>query len=219
MKPMLFSTEMVRALLRDVNPKTQTRRIVKPKYRKDEAGYQVCTIQKTGERWVEKYDDDEMGFDPPRYVNPPYQVGDILWVRETWAGKDCYQCPLESDPYDYYPCVLDSCPCPFDKQKYFYRADHNFSVDIRRWRPSIHMPKEASRIFLRVTDIRVERIQDIDDIDIYKEGIPAVHDAYSERLAFSSLWDDIYGEGAWERNDWVWVYEFKRCEKPQGGAL
>lgn len=124
-KPILFNTQMVRAILD--GRKTCTRRIVKPQ---PTAHYGVQCIK------------------------PPYQPGDILYVRETWSLR-------------------------FDGEKYFYRADKNTSREEKRlldyndvkWRPSIHMPKEAARIWLKVTNVRVERLQDISGEDLIKEGI------------------------------------------------
>ena len=126
----------------------------------------------------------------------PYRPGDILYVRETWA--------------------------PVDGGGYIYRA--GFGSDKPLWHPSIHMPREAARIFLRVTDVRVERLQDIGDCT--REGIPhgkhetAHMNDYDERCDFKALWDStikpadcaIYG---WDANPWVWVIEFERISKEE----
>ena len=184
--PILFNTEMVRAILS--GRKTVTRRAVRPKYKEDESGFEVLTNMGTGERWLEKVDEEEMSFDPPRYIAPPYKPGDILYVRETW----CYG-------------SLD-----YGKEQYYYKAD-NLTFHCW-WNPSIHMPKEAARIWLRVTDVRIERLQDIDDDGVVAEGLQ-IGDPYDE------LWNstikkkdlDHYG---WNANPWVWVIKFERCEKP-----
>lgn len=183
-KPILFNTEMVRAILD--GRKSCTRRVVKPQ---PTARYGAQCIK------------------------PPYQPGDILYVRETWG----------------YPIALNS-----DKQ-YIFRADEvaesGFKNDSHIWHPSIHMPKEAARIWLKVTDVRVERLQEITVDGCHREGInietSAVtdgetlnrnHDFSLEK--FEILWDstinksdiDRYGWGA---NPWVWVIEFERCKKPE----
>ena len=186
--PMLFNTEMVRAIL--AGKKTETRRVVRPKYKGDESGFEVLTNMGTGERWLEKVDEEEMSFDPPRYIAPPYKPGDILYVRETWCKGS-----------------LD-----YGKEQYYYRAD-NLTFHCR-WNPSIHMPKAAARIWLRITDVKVERLQDIDDDGVVAEGLQ-IGDPYDE------LWNStikkkkylpLYG---WDPNPWVWAIGFERCEKPE----
>lgn len=180
-KPILFSTEMVRAILE--GRKTQTRRIKKSD-------------------------------------KPKYQKGDVLWVRETWAKI-----------YD-----------PIYKQKigYIYKCGHNKNNDVYdfKWKPSIHMPKEACRLFLEVVDVRLERLQDITEEDAIGEGIEIVdtnlgkgYKFYLERPpinakvvvkkpkeSFMSLWDSINGKKigfAWKDNPEVWVYDFKVIDKPK----
>lgn len=185
--PILFNTEMVQAIL--AGRKTVTRRVVRPKYKEDEGGFEVLTNMKTGERWLEKVDQEELSFDTPRYINPPYQPGDILYIRETWCkGR------------------LD-----YGEEKYYYKSDvPTFQC---RWSPSIHMPKAAARIWLKVTEVRVERLQDIDDDGVVAEGLQ-IGDPYDE------LWNStikkkdlsLYG---WDANPWVWVVKFERCEKPE----
>jgi hypothetical protein len=178
MKPILFSTEMVNAILD--GRKTQTRRIVKP---------QPKTIAHDSKNRL------PMAFwaDNSKWIKPKYQVGDIIWVRETWSKKDGH---------------------------YFYKAGHELLIDseplIKRWRPSIYMPREAARIFLRVTNVRVERLQEITEKDAKAEGV-ITNDAVkvsSYVYWFEMLWDDLnkkrgYG---WETNPWVWVYELERVE-------
>lgn len=177
MKPILFSTPMVQAILE--NRKTMTRRVIKL----------------TG-KWVES-------FDLPK---PKYEPGDILWVRETWCdvfGRLEYR-------------------ADFSESKLLDRIARYGKV-ISKWRPSIFMPKEAARLYLRVTDVRVERLQDITEEDAKAEGIEprfSIQDQFSSdiaRLRFSELWDDINGGRGywWYTNPWVWVYSFERCEKPQ----
>lgn len=211
--PILFNTDMVRAIL-DGN-KTVTRRCVRYKYsntemkmRTDKYGTRLIEIQKDveGETFGKNPDGSTwhklLGYIELR---PPYQMGDILYVRETWCrGSLNYQ-----------------------GEQYYYKADNNnFHC---KWRPSIHMPKEAARIWLKVTNVRVERLQDITIAEIIKEGcsnlwIDAVRpmkliDVVGNKNEFTDLWNstikksdlDRYG---WTANPWVWVIEFERCEKP-----
>ena len=110
--PMLFNTEMVRAIL--AGKKTETRRVVRPKYKGDESGFEVLTNMGTGERWLEKVDEEEMSFDPPRYIAPPYKPGDILYVRETWCKGS-----------------LD-----YGKEQYYYRADGIHQSTCQRQQPA-----------------------------------------------------------------------------------
>ena len=146
-----------------------------------------------------------------KFLKPPFKPGDLLWVRETWAsctsdGKTCYL-------YKAWP-QFDTCE-PGD-------IDWN-------WRPSIHMPREAARIFLKVTDVRAERLQDIDNGDAESEGcfgIPCSCNGgcgdcldtcwvESPVKQFWNLWDLIYAkkpEYQWDANPWVWNIAFERTE-------
>jgi hypothetical protein len=148
------------------------------------------------------WDDGEYGCRSP-YGAP----GDLLWVRETWT-----QYPIELNPE---PCDA------------WYKATSNGPPPPFKWRPSIHMPRWASRITLRITDIRVERLQDISEDDARAEGAMRhdggtywhsgwrhdysdVHaDAYS---SFARLWNNINGPGAWGANPWVWAISFERVK-------
>ena len=193
-KPILFNTQMVRAILD--GRKTCTRRIVKPQ---PTAHYGTQCIK------------------------PPYQPGDIIYVRETWhkyikrvgKGQNCHLAEF-----------------------YGYKASVANSEDAGEpWKPSIHMPKEAARIWLKVTDVRVERLQNITPKDAENEGVGNLFYediGYSEKNygtevdseygiakeQFAWLWEstikksdiDRYG---WDVNPWVWVIEFERCEKPK----
>lgn len=201
-RPILFNTEMVKAILD--GRKTETRRTVKLRYKDDEYGFEVITNRGTGESWMEKIDEEEMTFDPPRYINPPYQPEDILYVRETWQ----YLYELDGNEQivegtgRYYYAATDQ--IPFDT----YVDSRGISHEKTPWKPSIHMPKKAARILLKVTDIRPERLQDIDDNGVVAEGLQ-IGDPFDE------LWNstikkadrDRYG---WEGNPWVWVIKFKR---------
>jgi hypothetical protein len=143
------------------------------------------------------------------FINPidlcRYKVGDILYVRETWSIHECVKCQAGI------PALGGECKC-----EYVYRASYG-ATDFR-WKPSIHMPKEAARIFLKVTDVRVERLQDITEEDAIAEGMSkTLVDGVvfiSAKGNFHVLWDSLnikrgYG---WEDNPWVWVIEFERVE-------
>lgn len=215
-KPILFNSEMVRAILD--GRKTCTRRVVKTR-RKDACGFYVTKRPDGSFAGIYEYDEDERMFDAP--LKPPYQPGDILYVRETWERFECWNCEggergnCSKEPKK---SVLDkTCGC------YMYRATDEISGDAK-WHPSIHMPKEAARIWLKVTDVRVERLQDITSEQIYREGAeveePFVLNGEEKRYAFSVLWNSTIknsdlGRYGWEANPYVFVIEFERCEKPE----
>lgn len=193
MKPILFNTEMVRAILD--GRKSCTRWLVK-------------FLLGENPKWTGYIKDGLMlynGRNEPCIRTQPYQSGDILYVRETWCKG---------------------------LERYIYRADYsdteNFYQDGKeinmKWQPSLHMPKEAARIFLRVTNVRVERLQEITSEQICKEGVevedPYVLNGEEKRYAFSNLWNSTIKESdldryGWNANPWVWVIEFERCDKPE----
>ncbi len=196
-KPILFNTEMVRTILD--GRKTCTRRVIKlPK--------------NMGGRPVGKSGD--IGFIYPGGIKrPPYQVGDVLYVRETWYYESHIENRTEGEP---------DLPSGRYANRYVYKADCpdypvNIGVGEHGWKPSIHMPKEAARIRLKVTDVRVERLQDMTDDDAEAEGC---FDYTSTALGFPDVWDSTIKKSdidrySWQANPWVWVIEFKRCEKPK----
>lgn len=204
-KPILFNTEMVRAILD--GRKSCTRRLVTTR-RKDACGFYVTKKADGTFSGIYEYDENESMFDNP--LMPPYQPGDILYVRETWCGL-----PVNEAGHMRGHTI------------YYYKADGELRPKGWRgtWHPSIHMPKEAARIWLKVTDVRVERLQEITSEQICREGVeveyPHVLNGEEKRYAFSRLWDstikksdlDRYG---WNASPWVWVIEFERCEKPEG---
>jgi hypothetical protein len=202
-KPILFNTAMVKAILD--GRKTVTRRMVKlPSNitRQEDGTHTICT-----EGTVYKNQRME---DILPYLKKPYNPGDILYVRETWF------CPCDDCDE---PCV----GCIYGPG-YRYKADYRIKDDVEKWKPSIHMPKEAARIWLKVTDVRVERLNEMTASESAKEGIslPKEFDTKERAyiLAFADLWDstikktdmDEYG---WYGNPWVWRIEFERCEKPE----
>jgi hypothetical protein len=209
---------MVRALL--AGSKTQTRRAVKlPEYVDEpiRAGFYHPTVT---DRHGQEYPGDEVYgayTSDGEWARPcPYgQPGDRLWVRETW----------QEDPEDdgtwaytqYMGCKgspLSDIPRKFQKPEYcIYREGWTGSALV--WRPSIHMPRWASRILLEITGVRVERLQDIGTEDIEAEGVTTSDEAIMEHgcrarvIDFTKLWEGINGAGSWDANPWVWVVEFK----------
>ena len=187
--PMLFNTEMVKAILD--GRKTCTRRLVK-------------FLPGENPQWTGYIKDGLMlynGKNKPCIRKAPYQPGDILYVRETWCGA-------------------------YGGEKYFYLADKLTNREERsllnyddvKWHPSIHMPKEAARIWLKVTEVRMERLQDIleeepgPNCQVVKEGVRYGCD-------FIAVWNSTIKESdrvvyGWNANPYVWAIEFERCEKP-----
>ena len=208
-KPILFNTEMVRAILS--GDKTFTRRVIKPQpksklcytFAGGDCGTWGYPIPSAHEIWGEecKLPDDITKDDLAKRWIPPYHADDILYVRETWF-KDV-------DRYMYRANYSD--------REKFYRGGKEIEM---KWKPSIHMPKEAARIWLKVTNIRVERLQEIKIDGIRDEGLSsmAVHvgDMEIALKEWETLWNstikksdiDTYG---WDANPWVWVIEFERC--------
>lgn len=186
MKPIIFNTEMVCAILD--SRKTVTRRALKPQPPATSIVYKADRKYFAWKCW----DDSPDG----HIIKPPYQLGDILWVRETWNGDWC--------------------------DHYIYKADGGSAVSAGyasepKWRPSIHMPREAARIFLRVSDVRIERLQKIMD-DPPGPNNQVVREGCLYGCDFIAAWYHtikpadraIYG---WDANPWVWVIEFERVKK------
>lgn len=192
-KPILFNTEMVRAIL-DWR-KDATRRIVKG-FIPDDAVWGYTAFTPKGYISCRGTFADGYG---EKFFKLPCEPGDILYVRETWKKA----------PNRYY---------------YYEDWQRDDIADITKWKPSIHMPKEAARIWLRVTDVRVERLQEITSEQISREGVeveyPHVLNGEEKRYAFSTLWNSTVKKSdinyyGWNANPWVWVIEFEQCEKPK----
>ena len=211
-KPILFNTEMVRAILD--GRKTCTRRIAKG-FIPDDALWGYTAFTPKGYISCRGVYADGYG---EGFYKLPYQPGDILYVRETWQylyELDGNEQVIE-DTGKYYYAATDT--IPFDT----YVDENGVTHDHVPWKPSIHMPKEAARIWLKVTDVRVERLQDISGEGLTKEGIDLFRSNYVRVVfdEFKNIWNstikkidlDRYG---WDANPWVWAIEFERCEKPQ----
>ena len=210
-KPILFSTEMVRAVLD--GRKTQTRRVVKPAKRNHRGFKQGNGLWIDGYRAEDKpnghikdYSVSSVWQRKDYYIKDfaPYKPGDILWVRETFC-----EVPYE---YNHIPIKGGHITIP----KYAYKADSERDYT-GIWKPSIHMPKEVARIWLEVTDVRVERLQEITEEDARAEGaLPAREERGYNccRDGFITLWDSLNAKRGygWETNPWVWVVSFKRLD-------
>lgn len=238
---MIFNAEMVRAILD--GRKTQTRRIVNwhglneglnlnfsgLKVREYPNGWVIESESRSSSEWRCKPTPCPFG-----------SIGDRIWVRETWAtlGNEdgcyvdweenlckgdersaarIYRASCEQRPGDYglWSIPDDACWKPHTENQKFEGA----------WRPSIHMPRWASRILLEITDVRVERLNSISENDAQAEGVAKLRGGFwqhyqpgwtqhqlSARGSFVTLWKSIYGEESWNSNPWVWVIEFKRIE-------
>lgn len=225
--PILFNTDMVRAILD--GRKTVTRRAIKPQpksklcytFAGSDCGTWGYPSKTAHEFWGEEFKlpDDITEEELKKKWNPPYHTDDILYVRETWS-------PVFVVP-----------------RRYLYKVECKEAENLPiKWHTSIHMPKEAARIWLKVKDVRVERLKDMTDKDALKEGAQGVRcdhaglGAYGctdcmntgwlepPILEFMGIWNstikksdlDRYG---WDASPWVWVIEFERCEKPEGWCV
>lgn len=209
-KPILFNTEMVRAILD--GRKTVTRRVIKPQPEMHMFGDREALA------WIPPAIIKgylAVGVKYTEYLKKPYRPGDVLWVRETFR-------------VDYLSNIVGS-------GRVHYKADGSFGdihfqparYDMMRraqlkpgWRPNENMPREAARIFLRVTGVRVEQLQDMTEYDAYSEGCRT--NDYGDKTIFRSVWDSTikpadrerYG---WAANPFCWVIEFEKCKKPEEG--
>lgn len=202
--PILFSAPMVRALI--AGTKTQTRRLL-PKLTPYEGHHpgdpERWRFGNTHSASIFASDDDVREYAPAsEYM--PYRVGDLLWVREAWGFNPDHPTVVE------FGC---------------YRADPGHEHDGIKWRPSIHMPRAASRLTLTVSDVRVQRLQGISEDDARAEGcwtkeaisITALREqvpllAVHPSMVFRHLWDGLHGPDAWDANPWIVALTF-RCER------
>ena len=234
---MIFNGEMVRAILD--GRKTQTRRIMAPQPANDIERCIFPNPEVIGWKSSRRHKHGSTTAHFCHYGKP----GDRIWVRETWG--------VVSHSFSDDGLMIDWVPdrpataiheMPFGNGYYsgyaIYAADGDFTwgdddgyEDGRScWKPSIHMPRAASRILLEITDVRVERLNAISEEDATAEGVPPAGsllpdypgtfltpkgDFATAKVAFQRLWESIYGEESWKANGWVWVISFKRVE---GGA-
>ncbi|UGB46950.1 hypothetical protein LQ772_06575 [Frateuria edaphi] len=225
--PILFSAPMVRVIL--AGRKTQTRRVVKPQPNLQTTEWSAAAGD-TG-RWIGLGPSEATGgtrqtwgWAPCPYGAP----GDRLWVRETWGYRvGCGVNPTTEAVIEYradsskatLPVPAGESGLPRQRPN---MTDEELLAWWESWRPSIHMPRWASRITLEVTGVRVERLQDISGDDACAEGIDLdFHDSWhpsNQRGAFKKLWESINGAGSWDANPWVWVVDFRRIEQEAKAA-
>lgn len=238
-KSILFNTEMVRAIMD--GRKSCTRRLVKPQPDEKHAFPLGFVIDSTEKKKVGCF---EFGINEyggsMQCAKPPYQPGDILYVRETWGisnmddeSKMAYIVYRASEDQENEGCREVHLP-----DEKFEKMYESMAESESEWRPSIHMPKEAARIWLKVTDVRVERLRDIDEDGALREGAQGIrcdHVALGEhgctdcmntgwieppQVEFMQIWDstikksdlDRYG---WNANPYVFVIEFVKIDKPE----
>lgn len=220
--PILFNTDMVRAILR--NMKNATRRAIKGFIPSDAIwGYTAFTpkgyISCRG-TFADGYGE--------KFFRLPCQPGDTLYVRETWGINGLFS---EDDEkfYIVFEYKADGSYTTVEVSEEIYdKYDYSMAENSPEWRPSIHMPKEAARIWLRVTDVRVERLQDMKLNDFLDEGVVIRPEAFNDpdnvhmqaKDEFIAIWDSTIPKEkqdlfSWAAAPWVWVIEFKQCEKPE----
>lgn len=223
-KPILFNAEMVRAILD--GRKSCTRRLVKPQP-DEKHTYPLGFVTDS----TEKKEVGCFGFGigeyggSIQYAKPQYHTDDVLYIRETWTeecGKYYYRADYDSDYLD--PCETLSGGYPASCRNH-PGCDGCMATSTRiHWHPSIHMPKEAARIWLRVTDVRVERLQEITAESALTEGADKYIHANGTLnedqtiTSFIGIWNSTIKESdldryGWDASPWVWVIEFERCEK------
>lgn len=261
LKPILFNTEMVRAILEgresarrraiQAGRKTATRRVIR---------WERADVIKAAAAKGKLFDtipEDEpipetlLAWYMDQCLPRPYAVGDVLYVRETWDFLPCIVCRPNSECCEIAPDAPDQMETAdgLTDGCFLYKADGDSPLaweETHKWRPSIHMPKQAARIFLRVTEVFPERLREsIDEAgvpmwELGAEGIPIYEQCracmgdgrenrncreckrYNQpRWQFSRLWDgtirkDRRTAEGWEANPWVWVVRFERCERPEG---
>lgn len=229
-RPILFSGEMVRAILD--GRKTQTRRLIKPQpeplYSKVVDHFKYSSGENWRlDGWYPTSRSGVQGAWKPDHYRCPYGIsGDRLWVRETWNLLECYGTEFGGAPYEW---DIYEGKIPKKKPQSPYTPGYDFphsgmligycatSEDPETdgpWRPSIHMPRWASRITLEVTDVRVERVRSITENAAYAEGIGLDPRLPHPIAWFRDLWDYLYSSRGlgWDANPWVWVIEFRRIK-------
>ena len=208
-KPILFNTEMVQAIL--AGRKTQTRRDIKQFNEvvgKNDALDDIY-IEAKKELVISVHHEGDDDITLCRY-SLPFAEGDIMWVRETWQEVLYWV----EHGYDH------------RSSKYIYKATgEEFKREGSKWKPSIHMPKDACRLFLKVKRVWIEKLKDISKEDARDEGILGNSHSYLDYIhktlihenptySFKSLWQKINGNGSWDENPYVFCYEFEKTDKP-----
>jgi hypothetical protein len=187
-RPIIFNTEMIKAILD--GRKTTTRRPMKiqPPSEGWELSFRDDKRHEEKLHWVLTENEYSIKEHDGRFFKPPYgYVGDKLWVRETWALSGMNRVEYKASP-----------------------ADGKHFRSISKWKPSIHMPRWASRITLEITGVSIEQLHNIDNYCAVKEGMIRHDFSTNTRNAFINAWDRIYKESyPWASNPWVWVIDFK----------
>lgn len=253
-RPILFNQDMVKAILE--GRKSSTRRIIKPQPPIDchsnfigaEWRNEPPSYYDTGDNnWACKYCGYGIGLDGKSIFHAPYQVGDVLYVRETWCIQAAHRFGADARIEFKAGGIMQKIQFKNSNSQSINRDDYDKFVnkwwnENGKWHPSIFMPRAAARIFLKVTNAKVQRVQDITDEEAWKEGNmikPLIckgrncndckhatknykgwgdcyeGDCQGARYNFKNLWNSLYekkGYG-WDVNPWVWVFEFERCEK------
>lgn len=224
-RPIIFSSEMVRAILE--GRKTQTRRVIKPQpVWKYPGNYERGHVMSFNRGVWHATVGFGMACESHAFENCPYgKPGDRLWVRETWIPD-----PTDDDTWDYY-CFsdgrimnLNALPRRYKNPSHVIYKSTWGNLGLK-WKKSIHMPRWASRITLEITNVRVERLQDIRLKDIYAEGLNDNIDIVGHKVdkrffgyyLFKELWNSINDKKyPWESNPWVWVIEFNLLSRSGG---
>lgn len=224
-KPILFNTEMVKAIL--AGRKTQTRRLIRPQP-KGQLSYIFggshpgkWTYMSRSEAKAWDVDESVIHEEEGKFWTPPCHGDDVLYVRETWNYGYVYSDWREGCPPEHWFEELDwrGKDHNFLREisRFWYLADGEDLYDLK-WKPSIHMPREAARIFLKVKRVRAERLKDITEEDAVAEGFEA-DDFFEARARFAMTWNSVYGVSGkkvpenWGSNPWVWVIEFENALK------
>lgn len=210
-RPILFSGPMVRAILD--GRKTQTRRLVKPQ--PGAAGMEMLSgnVSPRGERM--RYHAIEVGggYDAMFWTCPYGQPGDRLWVKEAcWIGEKAPQATMQVGGYDAGLATATHRFKAYREEWGDKKPWEAMGAVTGRWRPSIHMPRWASRITLEITNVRVQRLNDISDDDAKAEGWDAETAGQHPYGWYRALWDEINGKGSWAANPWVWALTFRRID-------
>ena len=221
-KPILFNTEMVKAILQ--GRKTQTRRLIRIKYGNTHIDKLKCGV-------IVEIEDEVEGINIFHHPDgstthrllaaiekkPPYKPGDILWVRETWNVNNLREKKPGEFEAGFIYAASEAPPNGFrwvkTSEENYQKYEDGMSWYFSGWRPSIHMPKEAARIFLRVQDVRAERLKSITPFDAMDEGFTDWNDL--QRGWDSTIRKEDIPRYGWFANPWVWRIVFERTDKPE----